>query len=198
MYWHLLDLAKPTEKSKILDMGVTPNTSLIESNYFEKMYPFTNNITMSSIEDASNLEEIFKGATFVKYTANERFPFDDKQFDILFCSAVLEHVGHDEDQRYFINECLRVAKKIYLTTPNKYFPVEFHTYLPFVHFLPQQIQKKILRKIKLDFWAETSNLNLLTRKKLYSMIPEEIRNRAMIYYNRLFGVATNLILFVDE
>jgi 2-polyprenyl-3-methyl-5-hydroxy-6-metoxy-1,4-benzoquinol methylase len=198
MYRHFIDLIKPTEKCKVLDMGVTPNTSLIESNFFEKMYPFTHNITMSSIEDASNLEEIFKGAIFIKCTANEKFPFNDKQFDIMFCSAVLEHVGDDDEQRYFIKECLRVAKKIYLTTPNKYFPVEFHTYLPFIHFLPQRIHQKILRKLKLDFWAETRNLNLLTRKNLYAMIPDEVRNKVMIHYNRLFGIPANLILFVDE
>lgn len=39
------------------------------------------------------------------------FPFNDKQFDILFCSAVLEYVGDDEAQKYFVNECVRLAKE---------------------------------------------------------------------------------------
>jgi len=198
MFNHFVSLAKPAEKDKVLDMGVTPDTSLIESNYFEKMYPYTHNITMSTVEDASNLESIFKGATFVKNKAGDAFPFENKQFDILFCSAVIEHVGGDNEQRFFIQECVRVAKKIYLTTPNKSFPVEFHTYLPFVHYLPQHIHQKILRGLKMDFWAETSNLNLFTSKKLYSMIPSDVCKNARIYYNRLFGFTTNLILYLED
>ena len=59
IYRHFAGLVMPSEKDAVLDMGVAPDISLIESNYFEKMYPYTNNITMSSIEDASNLENIF-------------------------------------------------------------------------------------------------------------------------------------------
>jgi ubiquinone/menaquinone biosynthesis C-methylase UbiE len=137
MFNHFVSLTQPSETDKVLDMGVTPDTLLPESNYFEKLYPYTHNITMSTIEDASNLEEEFKGAKFVKNEPGKPFPFADKQFDILFCSAVLEHVGTDAEQKDFIAECLRVAKKVYLTTPNKRFPLEFHTYLPFLHYLPQ-------------------------------------------------------------
>ena len=198
MYQHFVSLAKPTEKDKILDMGVTPDTVLVESNYFEKMYPYTQNITMSSVENASNLLQIFKGATFVQIRSGEGFPFEKRQFDILFCSAVLEHVGDDNNQRFFIQECMRVAKRIYLTTPNKYFPIEFHTYLPFIHYLPQHIHQKLLRALKLNFWAETSNLNLLTRKKIYAMIPDDLRKNVGVYYNRMFGLVTNLILYAEN
>jgi len=187
----------PTINDRVLDMGVTPETSLVESNYFEKMYPYTQNITMSTVEDASNLEQIFNGAKFVQNEPGKAFPFDDKQFDILFCSAVLEHVGADEAQRQFVHECIRVAKKIYLTTPDKYFPIEFHTYLPFIHYLPRHAYQKILRLLKMEFWAETSNLNLLTRKRLLSMLPENTYKNAKMCYNRMFGIATNLILFVE-
>jgi SAM-dependent methyltransferase len=188
----------PAETDKVLDMGVTPDTILEESNYFEKMYPYTGNITMSSIEDASNLEQLFKGAKFVRNEQGRPFPFDDKQFDTLFCSAVLEHAGDDEAQKQFVHECIRVAKKIYLTTPNRHFPIEFHTYLPFIHYLPRHIHQKILKTFKMDFWAETQNLNLLTGKKLFSMLPEEVRIKAKLYYNRIFGIATNLILYVES
>ena len=198
MYNHFISLANPTEKDKVLDMGVTPDTSLIESNYFEKMYPYTHNITMATVEDASNLEKVFKGAKFVQNEAGAPFPFDDKQFDILFCSAVLEHVGDDNEQQLFIKECIRVAKQIYLTTPNKSFPIEFHTYLPFIHYFPQRIHQKILQALRMGFWAETSNLNLLTRRKLCAMMPIGVRANARLYYNRLLGIATNLILFIED
>jgi len=198
MYKHFESLCMPMESDKVLDMGVTPDTSLIESNYFEKMYPYTGNITMSTIEDASNLEQLFKGAKFIRNEPGKPFPFGDKQFDILFCSAVLEHIGDDEAQKNFVHECIRVAKKVYLTTPNRLFPIEFHTYLPFIHYLPQHIHQKILKAFKMDFWAETRNLNLLTGKKLFSMLPEDARIKAKLYYNRMLGITTNLILYVES
>ena len=199
MYKRFESLATPTENDKVLDIGVTPDNSLLESNDFEKMYPYTQNITMSTIEDASNLEYVFNGAKFVRNEPGKPFPFYDKQFDILFCSAVLEHVGDDDTQRQFVDECIRVARKIYLTTPNKYFPIEFHTYLPFIHYLPRRTHQKILRLLKMNFWAETSNLNLLTKKRLLSMLPMggSTYKNAMVCYNRMFGIITNLILWVE-
>ena len=196
MYAHFISVMAPTKEDRVLDMGVTPDTSLVESNFFEKMYPYTHNITMSTIEDASALEGLFSGATFVQNQVGEDFPFPDKKFDVLFCSAVLEHVGDDGAQERFVHECIRVAKKVYLTTPNKLFPIEFHTYLPFVHYLPRSMHQKILRGLKMNFWAKTENLNLLTRKKLYNSVPEEARKNAQIYGNRMLGMLTNLILVV--
>ena len=178
-------------------MGVTPDCSLPESNYFEKLYPYPANIVMSSIEDASSLEQVFAGPKFVRSQPNKRFPFYDKQFDILFCSAVLEHVGDKEAQQFFVLECLRVAKKVYLTTPNKYFPIEFHTYLPLIHWLPKRIHQKILRILGMDFWAKTENLHLLSARTLYNLIPSSIEDKVLISGNRLMGVVSNLILCME-
>ena len=195
MFHHFTTLTNPKHTDLILDVGVTPDCSLQESNYFEKLYPYPSNITMCSIEDASNLEKIFAGTKFVRLDGGA-FPFDDKQFDILFCSAVLEHVGNNEAQGFFIRECLRVAKCIYLTTPNKHFPVEFHTILPLIHLLPQPIHQRLLRMLGMDFWAKTENLNLLSKRTLSELIPPGYE--AQIHVNRLLGIVSNLILYVHH
>ena len=197
MFNRFMALANPKPTDLILDVGVTPDCSLPESNFFEKMYPYPANITMSSIEDASMLTDVFPGTSFVRTTPGEAFPFRDKQFDILFCSAVLEHVGTLEGQRFFLAECLRVAKSVYLTTPNRGFPVEFHTYLPLVHWLPQAMHQKILRLVGMDFWAKTENLNLLTKRSLMAIIPEDLRSKAIITNNRLLGLVSNLVLYIS-
>lgn len=124
------------------------------------------------------------------------FPFSDKVFDILFCSAVLEHVGDYEAQKFFMAECMRVAKAVFITTPNRYFPVEFHTYLPLIHWLPQKHHQRLLRLFRLEFWAKTENLNLLSTKDLWELIPEMYEERAHIYTNRLCGIVSNLILCI--
>ncbi|GHT02673.1 hypothetical protein AGMMS50276_32670 [Synergistales bacterium] len=197
MFRHFMSLTNPKRQDKVLDVGVTPDTTLPESNFFEKLYPYLDNVTMTSVEDASCLKDIFKGAEFIQTMPDEKFPFNDKQFDILFCSAVLEHVGDYPQQGLFLRECIRVARKIYLTTPNRTFPVEFHTYLPFIHYLPRAIHQKLLSLMGLEFWANTQNLNLLTKKKLLSLVPINHAMHSFMYCNRLLGLSANLILYID-
>jgi len=197
MYNKFFTLTQPVENSLILDMGVSPEYLSPEANFLEKLYPYTKNITMSSIEDAKNLEQVFKGAKFVQYNGGE-FPFEDKQFDICFSSAVLEHVGERDSQAFFISECIRVAKKVYLTTPNRYFPIEMHTMLPLIHLLPQPTHQKLLRLLKMEHWSKIENLNLMTKKELFSLLPEQYIKKSEIHFNRLLGIASNLIMVVDD
>src|SRR5215470_14519514 len=63
-------------------------------------------------------------------------PFSSASFERVFSNAVIEHVGGWNDQLRFAQEIRRVASKGYfVTTPNRYFPVEPHTFLPFYQFL---------------------------------------------------------------
>jgi len=168
---------------------------LPESNFFEKLYPFKESIVAAGIDDASYLEKVYPGIRFARISPGE-LPFEDDQFDIVFCSAVLEHVGSREAQRQFIAETLRVAKRFFFTTPNRYFPVEFHTFLPFIHWLPQAKHQAVLRSLGMDFWASTENLNLLTHRTLRGLFPEyasvEIDNF------KLFGWPSNIIAYGDK
>jgi len=73
-------------------------------------------------------------------------PFADLSFDWVFSNAVIEHVGGIEEQRKFASEISRVARRGYfVTTPNKFFPIEPHTLLPLYQFLPERWQRKVVR-----------------------------------------------------
>jgi len=65
-----------------------------------------------------------------------RLPFADKSFDLVFSNAVIEHVGGIEDQTLMASEIQRVGKRWFITTPNRWFPFEFHTRMPFYSWLP--------------------------------------------------------------
>jgi ubiquinone/menaquinone biosynthesis C-methylase UbiE len=81
----------------------------------------------AGIADARFLQELYPGLRFVHADALG-LPFEDGAFDYVHSSAVLEHVGCFENQRTMVAQCARVAcKGICLTTPNRWFPVEFHT-----------------------------------------------------------------------
>ena len=185
-------LMQPTLSSSILDLGVTPDRTLPESNFFEKLYPYKHKITAAGVEDASFLEKDFTGLRFVKICPGT-LPFRDNEFDILFCSAVIEHVGEREAQRAFIRESLRVAGAFFFTTPNRHFPIEFHTFLPFAHWLPQRTHQSLLRYLGLNFWAKTENLNLLTPRTFLDLLPP-CKSVHLVNF-RLFGLPSNIVIY---
>ena len=165
MYGRFVALCQPRESDQIVDVGVTPDRSLPESNFFEALYPHPQMLTATSIEDAAFLEVLYPGLHFVQTGANG-LPFEDKQFDIAVSFAVLEHVGNRENQRRFIHELTRVADKVFVTTPDRSFPIEVHTFWPLIHWLPQKTHQRILRSLGMQFWSQTENLNLLYANEL--------------------------------
>jgi SAM-dependent methyltransferase len=175
---------------RVVDIGVTPDTSLADSNAFVRFWPTRETLTVTSIEDASNLEAVFPGVRFVR-TAGVELPFADGEFDVAHSSAVLEHVGSREQQRAFVHEVCRVAKVVFLTTPNRWFPLELHTFLPLVHWLPQERHQQVLRAVGLDFWADTDNLNLLSASELLGLFPPEVT--VAVHRHRLLGFTSNLV-----
>ncbi len=101
MYELFVSVCKPGPEDNVLDLGVTPDEHLSDSNFFEKLYPWKGQITAASIEECTNIKQKYNLKAFVKTEAKKPLPFRDKEFDILFCSAVLEHAGSRRDQRFF-------------------------------------------------------------------------------------------------
>lgn len=160
---------EPTEKSSILDVGVNGDTIGEGDNYFEKLYPWPHRITALGIQDASALEKQYPGLKFVRGDGTH-VPFADNSFDIAFSSAVAEHVGSFEKQKKFYAEVLRVGKKAFITTPDRLFPMEVHTGIPFLHWLPKRLFRKIMSMLGLHYFADEANLNLLTMKEVKKIL----------------------------
>lgn len=191
MYERFMDFAQPGPASAVLDLGVTPDLSLPESNHFEQVYPYPEQLTAASIEAVDGLRKRFERVRFVQI-APGRLPFDDQQFDACFCSAVIEHVGDRAAQAQFVREIARVARRFAITTPNRWFPLEFHTFLPLLHWLPQPAHQAALRGLGKPFWARTENLNLLSARELLGMVPAGVHAR--VARVRLLGLTSNLVL----
>ena len=191
-YNTFMDVMAPSGETTILDVGVTPDQTAADSNFFERWYPHPERITATSIEDASNLEIAHPGLTFVQ-TSGDYLPFDDRQFDVAFSTAVIEHVGDRERQRTFLAELLRVSKRFFLTTPNRWYPVELHTYVPFLHWLPQHHHQRALLRLGKEPWATTENLNLLDERELRALFPAG--THPSVTGARLFGLRSNIIAY---
>jgi SAM-dependent methyltransferase len=99
-------------------------------------------------------------------------PFADGEFDVVFSNAVIEHVGGPERQRQMVSEALRVGRRVFITTPNRRFPVEVHTRLPLVHWLPAGAAHAVYGAAHKDFAKE---IHLLSRRGLRSLFPGSVR-----------------------
>ncbi len=165
MYARFLRDVAICKEDILLDVGVTSDRTYEASNYIEAWYPYKDRVTALGIDDASFLEQQYPGMRFVQASGLD-MPFEDRSFDVVHSSAVIEHVGSYENQVKFARECARVAKKaVFLTTPNRWFPVEFHTVLPLLHWLPRTWFRATLRVFGMDFFASEENLNLLSSRE---------------------------------
>lgn len=178
----------------LLDIGVTSDRTYSHSNYLEHWYPYKNSITASGVDDASFLEQEYPGLRFV-HADGRSLPFADRQFDFVHSSAVLEHVGSRTKQTEFLHEAWRVARKgIFITTPNRWFPIEFHTLLPLAHWLPPALFRKLCRLTNREFFASEDNLNLLSASQLRRIAADAGLENFKVTSVALAGWPSNLLL----
>lgn len=194
MFKSLIKIANPTPQTTILDVGVTSDRRL-DSNFFEKLYPYSHQITAVGMEDATFLEKEYTGLKFVQ-ADGLNLPFPDQSFDLVVSFAVIEHVGSRSRQKAFVRELCRVGKTCFITTPNRWYPLEFHTILPFVHWLPPSWFRKILTFLGQGFFAKEENLNLLSEKEFLSLVPAD--SKITISYFRLLGLVSNLLFYIEN
>ena len=189
---------QPTQRDSVLDVGVTSDRSFSHSNYFEALYPFKDRITAAGMQDASFLEKVYPGIKFV-LADTLAMPFADGSFDLVHSAAVLEHVGSRQNQARMIGECLRIARRgVCLTTPNPGYPIEFHTLLPLVHWLPAPMFRLIVRNLGYGILAEEAHLNLISERELHALVGAVSAWRFRLASPRLFGLKSNLVLFAHR
>lgn len=103
-----------------------------------------------------------------------RLPLLDDSVDYVFSNAVIEHLGGREGARQLIAESLRVARRgVIHTTPNRWFPVETHTSVPLLHWLPRRFQETAFRRVGKHF--PTSSYWLMSRRDLRRLMPARTR-----------------------
>jgi hypothetical protein len=71
--------------------------------------------------------------------------FADNSFDIVFSNSLIEHLGNWEMQRKFALEVGRLAPRYFVQTPDKLCPIEPHFVTPFIHWLPKEIRRRLIR-----------------------------------------------------
>ena len=121
----------PSPRDEILDVGVSDviNDS---ANVLERSYQHQEKITACGLGAGIEFKAAYPLCRYIQIEPNTRLPFGDNSFDIATSNAVLEHVGSYENQMLFVKELCRVANRVFVTVPNRFFPIEHHTALPLV------------------------------------------------------------------
>lgn len=171
-----LEELHPTAETSVLDVGADElafgeGDGCGTLNFFEEHYPWPERITALGLQDGTGFRARYPAIQYVQGDACA-LPFADGEFDIVFSNAVVEHVGDRERQRQLVAEAIRVGRRAFITTPNRRFPVEVHTRLPVVHWLPDRLAHPAYRAVGKSFATE---VHLLSKSSFRALFPGRVR-----------------------
>jgi hypothetical protein len=192
MFRRFMEECRPTPTDRVADFGVSGHRDHPVHYFFESLFPYPAQLTAigQSAEDANWLPERFPDLTFIEADLRS-IPVADNYFDAGICNAVVEHAGTYEQQRALVREVCRVCRRVLFTTPNKAFPVELHTFLPLVHWLPDARFRMILRRLGYGSLATIETLNPLDAPSFLSLFPPGRCTR--LVHDGPLALATNLV-----
>jgi len=182
------------ELTDALDIGSTDDNNFESSNFLIKNI---NNIKhYKSLSNQVITDKFFSSSLIKSITDNLSVEEVDKfKSDLVISNATIEHVGSLEDQIKMISNVIRLSKKIFIiTTPNRFHPIDFHTKLPLIHWLPKKIHRKLLNMLNLSFFAKEDNLNLMSENDLKKALTNQNIKKYKIFHIRLFGFKSNFLV----
>lgn len=176
----LLDRHLPlAEAHRILDIGSQIDS---EARQLLERVEDKRRITASNIAP-QHLEAIRAAYPAIRTVLADarRLPFRDKEFDLVYSSAVIEHVGGPADQARMAEEVRRVGKRWFITTPNRWYPFEFHTRMPLISWLPPRTMRRVARlwsyshvQNRYRSGIDWADVQLLTARRLRQIFPDSL------------------------
>tara|TARA_B100000787_G_scaffold54851_1_gene39877 strand:+ start:6228 stop:6908 length:681 start_codon:yes stop_codon:yes gene_type:complete len=186
---------KTSQIKDLLDIGTTEDSSADSSNIFCKMLDkikIHKSVSNQKIKDKRFKFTIKKSITskFAKETINIF------KSDLVVSSATIEHVGGLKNQIAKVGNMISLSRQyVVISTPNRFYPIELHTKLPLLHWLPKSFFRKILLLLNMPYFADEKNLNLLSKGDLQKIL--NIFSRKIDYkiYNIYFlGFVSNFLV----
>ena len=160
---YILDMIKEiqlTRDSKILDVGCGPGELLLE---LRGDYEFLAGIDIADemITIANNkLEKKMSNKNLIFEVGDiENLRFEDKTFDLIICSGVIEYLKNDEGWMKEIKRTLKPGGYLIINVTNKYSirkwtsaPIEKLKSSKILLYLMNIIKEKVLRKGKIHYF----------------------------------------------
>ena len=210
--WHsrrlefFLDVMRPRAGTSVLDLGGS------DGEFMHRMRKHVDvEVTVADISETALEHARERGFSTVTLREGEPLPFRDGEFDIVFCNSVIEHatvpkkdcaertftneewvalsIGHQQE---FARELRRIARNYFVQTPHVAFPLESHTWLPFVGWLSHDATVRLVR-ITDRVWAKHCGYvdwHLLGERVMKYLFPE-----AHLHVERVLGLPKSLIAY---
>jgi hypothetical protein len=181
-----ISLFCPTSQVRVLDIGGTPQTWTNESKTCKQFSITLINLRSNRAVGDHRFALLEGDATAL--------PFADDSFDLAFSNSVIEHVGTWEQQQTFAHEARRVARKLWIQTPARSFPLEPHLLAPYVQYLPKSVQHRIVRWTPRGFLQPdvvheiVDEVRLLTYREVKQLFPD-----CLILKERVLGLTKSYI-----
>lgn len=194
-----------TARTRILDLGGSSGAHVHALLSGTPVQPA--NVCVADVDHAAVRQAARFGYQPVALEEGRALPFADRSFDVVLCSSVLEHVTIPareiwqelsgarfarrarDHQRGFARELARVGRGYFVQVPDRWFPVETHSWLPFLSYLPRALQcgvialgnKAWIKKTVPDFYLPSA-------REMRAYFPE-----ARLERERVCGLTKSLI-----
>jgi hypothetical protein len=210
--WHsqraelFLELMRPPMGASVLDLGGQ------DGEFMQRVRARADvRVTIADIGDAALARAREHGFRTVTLEEGKPLPFADGEFDFVFCNSVIEHVTLPKEdciskrfanrewvaaslrsQEAFARELRRVGRRYFVQTPHRAFPIEAHTWLPFVGWLPHDATARLVRFTDRVWVKHCSYVdwNLLGEREMRRLFPD-----ARIYVERALGLPKSLVAY---
>ena len=159
-------LMSPRSSDKIIDLGGQP------SIWDAVQRPL--DIAMLNLGSIDKKTTHHKIAYFLGDACDAK-QFASESFHIVFSNSVIEHVGPWEKQAAFAHEARRLAKRYWIQTPCKWFPIEPHCGMPFWWFYPERLRKFFISRWQSsvpDWTQMVRETTVLTKRDLQTLFPD--------------------------
>lgn len=183
----IADLARPV---RVLDIGGTQEFWTVMGLRQEDGI----SVTILNLHDELSLLPGFSSVT----GDARRTGLPDNGFDVVFSNSVIEHLSSYPDQQLMASEVRRLARRYFVQTPNKHFPVEPHFLFPFFQFLPQRTRIWLVRHFHMGWYPRTpgcvearrivEGVRLLDRSELLTLFPD-----ATLFEEKCFGLNKSFV-----
>jgi hypothetical protein len=159
-------IMRPSPSMSLLDVGGYPALG----GEFDSLRVLFGRVVVVNIDAKCKMGDVAPNMT-AAIADGCALPYPHRSFDWVFSNAVLEHVGGRTKQEQFSREVQRVARIGYfLSTPNRHFWLDPHTYLPFYHLLPERLQHIVVH-LSIGHMRSWEPLRMLSARELGEMFP---------------------------
>ena len=148
-----LDELHPTAETPVLDVGADElgfgeGDGCGTLNFFEEHYPWPERITALGLHDGARFRDALPahplrpGRRAARCRSRTASSTSCSRTPSSSTSATASGSGSS------CPEALRVGRRAFITTPNRRFPIEVHTRLPLVHWLPDPTRARVVRRAR--------------------------------------------------